>query len=206
MSMANFRERLRGDRGFRDRFLEEVLIMIAVSSGMVDAETGQLRDDLAQRRIMQPRVQIAGRPLRHYYGQTDESLDRMGLTAEEKAEVKRYLNIGEAGEQQHVALGYNWPTEAPAPPADVPMADEQGREHPSLVAWRESQEAKLPEPDPQAQGQTGAEPSKDAPPIPEAVVTRSATPDNPTPAPAPEGDQGEGAAPEGEGKTSRARK
>jgi hypothetical protein len=178
MSMANFRERLRGDRNFRDRFLEEVLIMIAVQSGMVNPETGELADDRMQRRVTQPRVVIAGRPLRHYYGQSEESLDRMGLTEEQKDQVRQYLNLGDASEQQHVALGYNWPAEAPAPPSDIPLADDEGREHPSLAAWRESQASQPAEPQAPSEGEKGGK-AEDAPPAPEVVAARSATPDNP---------------------------
>ncbi len=177
MAMSNFRERLRGDRAFRDRLMDELLISFATSSGLVDSD-GNLSDALANQRVVAPRVVIAGRPLRHYFGQSEESLDRMGLTEEQKAEVRTHLNLGDGNQQQHISLGYNWPPEAPAPPQDQAMADESGVEHPSLLAWQEQQ--KQAEPD-ASQGQTGGEPDDDTPPADPAVATRSATPSDPKP-------------------------
>ena len=131
---GNIRDMLRNDRNFRDRFMDELILQLAVRLKIVDEE-GRFDDEALNVRVGAPTVTIAGRPLHHYMGLTAKHLDAMGLTEAEKDEVRVHLNLVDEPRPDTPIPLVNWPAGAPVPPADIPQATEEGTEHPRLAEW-----------------------------------------------------------------------
>ena len=134
---ASFRDRLRGDRIFRERFMDEILIQIADKLGIID-ENGEFQDPNSGVVQSPIDVSIAGKPVHHYYGLSLAQIRTMGLSEADIDLLRVYINPQEEDTEIHV--------EAPA----QDEAGVAGTEHPLAQAWKTNPVPRTDEKDPPA--------------------------------------------------------
>jgi hypothetical protein len=89
---VELRERLRNDQAFRDRFMDEVLLQLAIDSDLVDKE-GNFMDPNANMRQNAVDARVGGRPVFHYFGLSLEQVENMGLSQEEIEQLGQYMEL-----------------------------------------------------------------------------------------------------------------
>lgn len=142
--LTRFRERLANEPGYRGRALDEIIMYLGDSMGLID-DAGLLTDPDAERRAAQVDPMVGGRPLHHYRGLTEEQVRAAGVDDAGIARIREYQDLAPddaaatAPDAVMPLTGHMVP-DAAVPPADIPETDDEGLEHPDLQAWGAEQQ------------------------------------------------------------------